>query len=75
MVWLASNIGGQTIGATVAGALMIKDQITNFADCADLMQGLYIRQYFYTIVNYIIIFVQIVSLSSMSVQYLTNSKE
>ena len=74
MAGLAFNIGGQFIGATVAGTLMVSDQIKNFAECAELMQGLYIRQYLYTILNYIIILVQITSLLNMAMEFFKNTE-
>ena len=75
MYILGVNILFQFVGAIVAAVLMIRDQITNFTNCAEIMQGLYIRQYFYTIVNLIIIFFQAVSLLQMSNQYYNNTKE
>lgn len=54
---------------------MISDQIGNFDECSDLMMGLYVRQYFYTVLNYIIIFVQVTSLINMGNQYFNNTEE
>ena len=43
MITLAINVGFQMVAATVAGALMIEDQLTNYAQCSELLQFLYIR--------------------------------
>ena len=41
--------------AIAAGTLVIQEQIAMFETCSEVMQGLYIRQYIYTIINFVII--------------------
>ena len=52
---LAINILAQSIGAVFATFLVISEQIDKFAECADVMQALYVRQYIYTVGNFIVI--------------------
>ena len=69
------NITVQSVGATMAGILVVKEQIAMFADCSDSVGTLYIRQYAYTVGNYLVIIFQINSLQNMVRQYKFNTVE
>mmetsp|Transcript_40310 Transcript_40310/g.61510 ORF Transcript_40310/g.61510 Transcript_40310/m.61510 type:complete len:139 (-) Transcript_40310:72-488(-) len=66
---LAFNILFQLIGAVFAGFLVITEQIDKFEECFEEMKALYIRQYFYTIGNFIVIVFQVTSLLRMTLEY------
>lgn len=55
MIILGVNIVLQLTGAVSAGVLVITEQLDKFDLCFEDLQALYIRQYFYTIGNFIII--------------------
>ena len=46
-----------------------------FAKCADVVGTLYIRQYIYTVGNYLVIIAQVTSLQNMVRQYKFNTIE
>ena len=75
MTLLAVNIVVQLSMAISAGVLVVQEQLTMFELCGDIMQGLYIRQYIYTILNFGIILFQVTSLINMARLYFFNTEE
>uniref|UniRef100_A0A7S3CKF5 Uncharacterized protein n=1 Tax=Strombidium rassoulzadegani TaxID=1082188 RepID=A0A7S3CKF5_9SPIT len=70
---LGVNIAVQMIGATMAGYLVITEQLDKFDECFEDLKGLYIRQYIYTLGNYVVIIFQVTSLTRMILEYTINT--